>query len=113
MKEKLPHSTTSLVLGIFSIITCWYYGLPGVILGIVGFILGKKSVSIHNEDPELYEGIGNAKAGKVISIIGLLLSLLVLISMVWAILYFGWETLQDPELLQEKMRELQEAAENQ
>jgi len=107
MKEKLPNSTASLVLGIFSIVTCWCYGLPGIILGAIGFILGKKAVETHNEDPELYEGVGNAKAGKIISIIGLILSLIVIAAMVWGISKIGWDALQDPELLKERMEELQ------
>ena len=112
MKEKLPNSTASLVLGIFSIVTCWCYGLPGIILGVVGFILGKKSVNLHNEDPDLYEGIGNAKAGKVISIIGLILSVIAAGFFIYIISMIGMEALQDPELLQERLQELQEAAEN-
>ncbi len=113
MKEKLPNSTASLVLGIFSIITCWCYGLPGIILGVIGLILGNKAIKVNNENPDLYEGIGNAKSGKIISIIGLILSLIFIIGMIWGISMIGWDALQDPELLQERMREIQEAAENQ
>jgi Na+/melibiose symporter-like transporter len=107
MKEKLPNSTASLVLGIFSIITCWCYGIPGIILGIIGFLQGKKAVEIHNEDPELYEGVGNAKAGKIISIIGVVLSIVVIGYVIWAINFIGLDALQDPELLQERLQELQ------
>jgi hypothetical protein len=107
MKEKLPNSTASLVLGIFSIITCWCYGIPGIILGIIGFLQGKKAVEIHNEDPELYEGVGNAKAGKIISIIGVVLSIVVIGYVIWAINFIGLDALQDPELLQERIQELQ------
>jgi hypothetical protein len=106
MKEKLPNSTASLVLGIFSIITCWCYGIPGIILGVIGFLQGKKAIEIHNEDPELYEGIGNANAGKIISIIGVVLSIVVIGYVIWAINFIGLDALQDPELLQERIQEL-------
>ena len=107
MKEKLPNSTASLVLGIFSIITCWCYGLPGIILGVIGLLQGKKAIEIHNEDPDRYEGIGNANAGKITSIIGLILSVLFIIYVIWAIgHYIGWDIIQDPELLQERLEEL-------
>ncbi len=109
MKEKLPNSTASLVLGIFSIVTCWCYGLPGIIMGVIGLLLGNKAVKTHNEDPELYEGIGNAKAGKVISIIGLILSLVTIGLMIYGISMIGWDALNDPELLQERMEELKNA----
>lgn len=107
MKEKLPNSTTSLVLGILSIVTCWCYGLPGIILGVIGFILGNKSIKEHNEDPYLYEGIGNAKAGKITSLIGVILSILFIGYIVWFIsTYLGWDALQDEELLMERIEEL-------
>lgn len=113
MKEKLPNSTASLVLGIFSIVTCFCYGLPGIILGVIGLILGNKAIKLDNEDPDLYEGVGNAKAGKIISIIGLVLSVIVVALMAYGISLIGWESLQNPELMQERLRELQEATENQ
>lgn len=113
MKEKLPNSTASLVLGIFSIVTCFCYGLPGIILGVIGLILGNKAIKLDNEDPDLYEGVGNAKAGKIISIIGLVLSVIVVALMAYGISLIGWEALQNPELMQERLRELQEATENQ
>lgn len=108
MKEKLPNSTASLVLGIFSIITCWCYGLPGIILGVIGLILGKKAVALHNEDPDMYEGIGNAKAGNIMSIIGLILSVLFIGAVIYTISLIGWDALQDPELMKERLEELQQ-----
>jgi len=108
MKEKLPNSTASLVLGIFSIVTCFCYGLPGIVLGVIGFILGNKAVKEHNEDTELYEGIGNAKAGKVMSIIGIILGLVFIGFIIWIISAIGYEALQsgDQDLIRERMEEL-------
>ncbi len=108
MKEKLPKSTASLVLGIFSIITCFCYGLPGIILGVIGFMQAKQAIAINNENLDTYEGVGNANAGKIMSIIGVVFGVIYLLVIVGVISYFGWETLQNPELLQEKMQELQE-----
>ncbi len=105
MKEKLPHSQASLILGIFSIITCWCYGLPGIILGIIGFVQGKKAIKIHNEDPDVFDGLGNANAGKIISIIGLVLSLIVLGIMLYAV--------SQPEFMEEMKRVMEEAQQNQ
>ena len=105
MKEKLPHSTTSLVLGIFSIITCCFNGIPGVILGVIGLMQAKKAIGIHNEDTELYEGIGNANAGKVISIIGLIFSVIALASWIYMLMH--------PEIQEEMMEKLLEMQQNQ
>lgn len=79
MKEKLPHSTASLVLGICSIVLCCCYGLPSVILGIIGFIQGNKAITIHNESPDQFDGVGNAKAGKIMAIIGAVFGIIMLL----------------------------------
>ncbi len=105
MKEKLPHSTAALVLGIFSIITCCFNGIPGVILGVLGLMQSKKAIAIHNEDTELYEGIGNANAGKIISIIGLIFSAIALIAWIYMKMH--------PELQQDLLEQLQEMQQNQ
>lgn len=85
MKEKLPHSQASLILGIFSIVTCCCYGIPGIILGIIGLLQANKAIAIHNENPETYDGFGNANTGKIMSIIGLVLGILTIISMFYAL----------------------------
>lgn len=105
MREKLPHSTAALVLGIFSIITCCFNGIPGLILSIIGLMQSNKAIAIHQEDPELYEGIGNAKAGKIISIIGIIFSVL-------ATLLFLY-MLMNPDFQQELMEKLEEMQQNQ
>ena len=109
MKEKLPNSTASLVLGILSIVTCWCYGFPGIITGVIGLILGNNATKIHNENPDTYEGIGNATAGKVTSIIGLVLTVFFTAYIIWMFTKLGitWEDLQNEELLQEKISEFQ------
>ena len=105
MKEKLPHSTLALVLGIFSIITCCFNGIPGLILSIIGLMQSNKAINIHNEDQDRYEGIGNANAGKVISIIGIIFSGIATIMFIYMQMH--------PELQQEMMDKLLEMQENQ
>jgi hypothetical protein len=71
----LPNATTSLVLGIISIVTCWCYGIIGLILGIIGLVLGNKAVTLYRQSPGMYSeaSFKNANAGKICSIIGLIL----------------------------------------
>jgi hypothetical protein len=76
-------------------------------MGIIGLVLGIKAISLHNSNPDMYEGIGNAKAGKIMSIIGLVLSVLFILYIIWIISYFGWEVMSNRELLLEKLKELQ------
>lgn len=105
-QQKLPNATASLILGILSIVGCFCYGLPGVILGAIGLILANKDEKLYKQNPSLYSDYGNLKAGKIMSIIGLVLGLLSLAIMVFYIAYFGWEVLSNPELMQEKLKEM-------
>ena len=92
-KQKLPHSQSSLILGILSIVTaCCCNGLPGIILGIIGMNEAKKAKRVHDENPELYVGLNNANTGRVTSIIGLALGIILLIvSIIWIIQLGGIE----------------------
>ena len=77
-KQKLPHSQGALILGIVSIITaCCCYGIVGVILGFIGLNESKKAMAIHNEIPELYRGKGNADTGRITSIIGIVIGIVI------------------------------------
>lgn len=105
-KQNLPNATTSLVLGIFSIVTCICYGIIGLPLGIVAFVLGNKALKVFKENPEDYKSDGNANAGKVLGIIGIILNLAFLLLIVWAIYKIGWENMQDKEMMQQRMQEL-------
>lgn len=85
-KQKLPHSQSSLILGIVSIVTaCCCYGIPGLILGFIGMNEAKKAIAIHNENPDLYKGINNANTGRTTSIIGLAIGGLAALWLIYAI----------------------------
>jgi hypothetical protein len=65
-------AVASLVLGIVSIVFCWIYGIVGIIPGIIGLVLG---ISAKKETPS-----GMATAGLVLSIIGVAINGIILIS---------------------------------
>ncbi len=90
-QETLPNATTALVLGILSLIFCFAYGVPGLILGIIGLVLANKDRALYNINPTAYSknSYNNSNAGRVCSIIGICLSL-VFILFVAAILIFGF-----------------------
>jgi Ni/Fe-hydrogenase subunit HybB-like protein len=106
MKEKLPHSQAALILGIVSIVTaCCCYGFIGIITGIIGLLQANKAIAIHNENPDLYQGINNAKTGKTTSIIGIVVGTLALI---WVIYIFStgqYEVMMEQyqEMLEEQL----------
>ena len=68
----LPNATTILVLGILSIVTCFCYGFPGLILGIIALIQAKKARELYNQSPEAWSqtSYNNMNAGRICAIIG-------------------------------------------
>ncbi len=88
-KRELPNSTLILVFGILSIIGCCCYGFAGVIFGIIALVMSNRAIEIYNADPELYTGYQNVKTGRILAIIGLVLSALSMISTIVAIFTLG------------------------
>lgn len=71
----LPNATATLVLGIISIVGCLFYGVPGLICGIIALVLYKKDNQLYESDKAYYEASHkNSKAGYVCAIIGTSLS---------------------------------------
>ncbi len=103
-KRDLPNSTLILVFGILSIIGCCCYGVAGVVFGIIALVMSKKAMEIYNAQPELYTGYQNVKTGRILAIIGLVLSALSLLSTIVMFLFYGGiEGIQ--EIQQEILRE--------
>lgn len=102
-RQKLPNSTLILVFGILSIVTCCCYGVLGLIFGIVALVMAKKAKEIYFAEPELYDGYGNVKTGRILAIIGIVLSAIYLLLTIAAIAFYGVEGLQ--EMQDEMMRE--------
>lgn len=104
--QKLPNATAVLILGILSILTCCCYGILGLILGIIALVLAKKDMALYNISPQSYINYSNLNIGRILSIIGIVLNILYLLMTIWMIATFGLEGMQDPQAVQEKMREM-------
>jgi hypothetical protein len=104
-KQKLPNATIVLILGILSIPACCLYGV-GLILGIVAIVIGKKDFAAYKLNPDGYEGYGTLKTGRILAIIGIVLNVLFLAMIIFVIAFFGFEVLNNQELLQQKLNEL-------
>ncbi|WP_010229166.1 CCC motif membrane protein [Gillisia marina] len=88
-KQELPNATLILILGILSILGCCCYGVVGVIFGIITLVLAKKAMEIYNANPEMYLGYQNVKIGRILAIIGLVLSALFLLACIAMLIFFG------------------------
>lgn len=82
---KLPNAVAVLVLGICSIVGCWIYAVPGVVCGIIALVLSRKDKRYYMENPARYrESYKVSNAGKVCGIIGLSISGLYLLMLLFA-----------------------------
>jgi len=106
-QQKLPNATLILVFGILSIVTCCCYGVIGLVFGIIALILANKALRLHAENPERYEGAQTVKTAKILAIVGIILSGIYLLMSIWAISFFGWDALQDPQRMQEILEQYQ------
>ena len=88
---QLPNATASLVLGIISIVGAFCYGVVGVICGIIGLVLANKDRKLYQTAPELYSAssFSTSNAGRICSIIGLILGSLFLLIIIIYLILFG------------------------
>ena len=86
--KPLPNATATLVLGICSIVGCLFYGVPGLICGIIALVLHKKDKALYQANPSMYEmSYKNAKAGFICAVIGTSLSALYFVIALFAIVF--------------------------
>lgn len=86
-QEPLPGVSTAMTMGIISIVGSLVCCGPfAAIFSIIGLSSAKKAETTYHSDPDRYSGYENIKTARVLSYIGLGLSLVML---VLAILYFG------------------------
>lgn len=104
-KQKLPNATAVLVLGILSILTCCCYGIIGIILSVIALAIGSKDFKTYQLDPEKFDNYQHLKIGRILAIIGLVLSVLMIIIIIWAISIVGWENMQDQEMINQRIND--------
>ncbi|MDJ1472049.1 CCC motif membrane protein [Cytophagaceae bacterium YF14B1] len=78
-QRQLPNTLVVQVLGVISIFVFWYYGIWGLISGIVALMLAKQDLVRYYNDPDNYSfsSYKNLKAGRICAIVGIALSALV------------------------------------
>jgi hypothetical protein len=71
-KYPLPNANAALVLGIISVFTSFV--LLGLVVGIVGIAISTGPRNLYFQNPDKYYNYGVLNAGRVLSIIGVVLS---------------------------------------
>ena len=89
--KDLPNATLMLVLGILSIVMCFCYGIPGLILGIITIIMSNKEEKLYLSRPREFtpNSYNNLKTGRICAIIGTSLSALYFLVYVVVIAIYG------------------------
>lgn len=86
-QEPLPGASTAMTMGILSIVGAVVCCGPfAAIFSIIGLSSAKKAEATYQQDPDRYSGYENVRTSRVLSYIGLALSLIMLVVV---ILYFG------------------------
>ena len=95
----LPNATAVLVLGIVSIVTCFCWGIIGLTCAIIALVLAKKDMALYNATPGAYTpgSYSNVKSGRVCAIIGLCLSALYVVYVLFLIITIGTAFLSNPQ----------------
>ncbi|MDM9630749.1 CCC motif membrane protein [Robiginitalea aurantiaca] len=79
-QEPLPGASTAQTMGILCLVgTLLCCGPFGAIFGIIGLNNASKAEALYREEPERYSGYENIRSARILSYIGIGLSLLMLI----------------------------------
>ena len=75
-QQDLPNATAILVLGILSLVFCWCYGFPGLILGIIALVLSGKQRRLYLQNRAAYteSSYRNVNSGRTCSIVSICIS---------------------------------------
>lgn len=87
VRKRVPNESAVLTLGILSIVTCWIYGIIGIILGIIALSLHTKDKQLYQSDQAGYQqSFNQSNAGKICAIIGIIFSGIVILFTLFALL---------------------------
>jgi len=84
--QNLPNSNMVLILGILSILLCWWHfiSIAGIVLGIISIVMARRENALYAADPARYttSSLNNVKTGRICAIIGLVISIIVFLFVV-------------------------------
>jgi hypothetical protein len=88
--QNLPHANAVLILGILSILLCWWHfiSLAGIVLGIIALVMAKSEKALYYANPSHYtiSSLNNVSTGRICAIIGLTISCIVFLFVILLII---------------------------
>lgn len=103
-KEPLQYSTLIYVLAILGLLMCCIIGF-GIIPAGIAFFIARSELKKFYANPDVYSNQDSIYTGKIIALVVMIINALYFAYMVYVLYTIGWEALQDPELLQEKLND--------
>ena len=90
--QKLPNVTIAIVLAIIGYVCCCIWGLPAILLGVIGLLLLQSDLRKYRENPELYSNYGAWKTGRILCIVAIVLGVIYFSVVLFQIVRMGgWE----------------------
>lgn len=83
----LPNAVSTLVLGICSIVFTFFF--VGLVLAIIGLAISGSGMRIYRDNPTVWTGYSMLSAGRVLCIIGTVISSLYALFVLIAVLFVG------------------------
>lgn len=91
-QKKLPNVTIAIVLAIIGYVCCCFWGLPAIILGIVGLLLLRSDQQKFMANPEGYTNYKQWKTARILCIIAIVIGALYLAFALFQIYSMGgWD----------------------
>ena len=79
--QNLPNANLILVLGILSILLCWWHfvSVAGIVLGFVSLVLANRETKLYHANPGGYtiSSMNTVRTGRTCALIGLTISIIV------------------------------------
>ncbi len=92
--RKLPNSTAVYFLALVSMFIFCFAGI-GIIPAIIAYIVALKSEKVYRLSPAQFNNFGTIRKGKIIAIIGIILTLIIISVAIWTLITIGWDAWSD------------------
>ena len=79
--QNLPNANLILVLGILSILLCWWHfvSIAGIVLGFIALVMANRETKLYYTSQARYStsSFNNVRTGRTLAVIGLTISIIV------------------------------------
>lgn len=88
-QQKLPNVTLAMVLAIIGYVCCCVWGLPAIVLGLIGLLVLQSDLRKYRENPEGYSNYSQWKTARILCIISVAVGAVYLSVVIFQIMSMG------------------------